>query len=360
MGEESASQREFDILESKNRILALKEKLTELNKHTVTDLPEMIHHREKWINDTATWADKLSTSDSKYDTLKRDRIIEKIGADALTSISELLKGQLLEDFNTIYEIHTEVKAEATNERQETEQELTRLRAQRKDELKKDTTAYTEARKKNSKHYKKQREYEYSKLAQARKRRKAVRRGYEPAGNGEPVSENQSSFEERLAERRPTNAFTGFFSGRSQWATNEMGRLGFCEEKCKKCKDSGYEECHVDKDCTRSKCYHWKYFGATNLCVKPCTACDGRNTTKIVYLKERVYDSKAPNGCYYKEGTECTLKTMTKSWFNLRPQATVKITSNGRSRTVTVPSTKLMRHKNVPREVGLYKTSLFRA
>merc|ERR1712096_521573 len=165
----SSSQREFDILESKNRILALKEKLTELNKHTVTDLPEMIHHREKWINDTATWADKLSTSDSKY--------------DALTSISELLKGQLLEDFNTIYEIHTEVKAEATNERQETEEKLTRLRAQRKDELKKDKTAYTEARKKNSKHYKKQREYEYSELAQARKRRKAVRLGYRPAASG---------------------------------------------------------------------------------------------------------------------------------------------------------------------------------
>merc|ERR1711964_449505 len=120
-------------------------------------------------------------------------------------------------------------------------------------IQEEKTAYVKDRTINRKHYAEQREIEYQKQKNRRKQKALERREAENSGYSRPAYSDSENLEERLAERRPWYKFTGFFTGNSQWATKEMGRLTFCEEYCKKCKDSGFVQCargNADGDCTR--------------------------------------------------------------------------------------------------------------
>jgi len=310
--------------------------LTQVPVHTaIKDLPELKLMAQAEIQAFTTYINNLGTSRLPHDEQLKRELEEKI--DLGETVAQLTK--VFTDLPKIYQIHKDVKAEIKAKGEENAEKLNTLRKFKNGALARNRSAYDADCVKRRKEFKtaKITNYEHKRLA--RKKLAIELKMYGLKKTNKPASAD--SMDKTLAELRPNYWFTkkvGQFMG-NKYRTNEMERLGFAE-KCTTCKDSGLETCergNPNNTCITLGCSHSWWW---NSCKKPCTAC--AKNTQEVYLSERLYTSKAPNG-YYEEGTACQLKAIDNKYFGRTPKATIRM-YDGKTLT-DIPSTRLLRTRD---------------
>jgi len=308
-------------------------------KHpAIEDIPKLPLIKSSEIQALKTYMEELTDSDSPHDKQLVARLVtEKVDLDCLNENVEKLT-QVFKELTEVYRIHKEVKAQTDAKTIENVEKLKTLRNIKKDAIARNKKAYEAKSKVALAEYTKKRNFGYEYIRMKRKRQKEARKeygygmkgGYEKYVADKPASAD--SMEKKLAElhpklfgRKTLGRINGFFRG-TTWSVKEMERLGFAE-KCDVCADAGTVKIGKfsnakkrAEQCITHGCNHGRWW---NTCRKPCPGCGGKTECKV-YLNARIYDTRAPNGRYYKEGTKCDLTALDNSYFNLTPQARITL------------------------------------